>query len=106
MYNANYHFSSGSSAVISRKLYITILFGILCYSVIRSYLKYKAEPTAFEETEVEYEATFPSMTFCSRKTDGKMDNYTDFKDVMDALHHAEKHDFAARIEWWGKGLQT
>ena len=105
MHNAHHHFSSGS-AVISRKLYITILFGVLCYSVIRSYLKYQAEPTAFEETEVENEATFPSMTFCSRKTDGKMDNYTDFKDLMDALHHAEQHDFAARIEWWGKGVET
>ena len=106
MYNAYHNLGSASGLALPRKLYITILFALLCYSVIRSYLKYKSEPTAFEETEIDYEATFPSMTFCSRKTDGQMDNYTNFEDIMKTLDHAEQHDFKGMIEWWGKGVQT
>ena len=90
---------------IYRKVVACVLFCIVCYCFVKSFWNYKAEPTAFEETEVEHEAIFPSMTICSRKIDGKMDNYTDFQDIKKSLDHARQFDYEALIEWWGKGVE-
>ena len=91
---------------LSRKVYIACLFGVLSYSIIRSYLIMLSEPTTFEEFEVPYASTFPSFTICSRKNDGKMDNFTDFNDINKQMNIIKDSGFGARFEHWGKGVTT
>ena len=90
---------------ISRQLYISILFCCLTYSIINSYVKLQNEPTAFEEHEVEYKGSFPSFTICPRSNDGSMDNFTNFKDVMDLLESFKEISFQANFTIGGKGVE-
>ena len=68
---------------ISKKLYISCLLVALLYSVITSYLFILEEPTSFDETEIAFEASFPSLTICRRQW--CVDNLITFLDLMEEI---------------------
>ena len=71
-----------------RKLYMCCLFGWFLFEVIISYMNVLEEHTSYEENEKEFYATFPSVTICPREE--KLDNFTTFDDVMEAIELFDK----------------
>ena len=89
---------------VTRRIFIAILLTFLLVLTYISYCKTLSEPTAFEEAEVEHQAIFPSFTICPR-ADGVMDNFTNFKDVMEALEYFKQNGFEANFHTAGKGVE-
>ena len=89
---------------VTRRIFIAILLTFLLVLTYISYRKTLSEPTAFEEAEVEHQAIFPSFTVCPR-ADGVMDNFTNFKDVMEALEYFKQNGFEANFHTAGKGVE-
>ena len=89
---------------VTRRIFIAILLTFLLVLIYISYRKTLSEPTAFEEAEVEHQAIFPSFTICPR-ADGVMDNFTNFKDVMEALEYFKQNGFEANFHTAGKGVE-
>ena len=78
---------------LSKQMYIGMLVLIFMYSIIMSYLHVLEEPTAFEETELEFHATFPSFTLCKRSW--SMDGYTSFDNATQAIN-----DYYDQLNIW------
>ena len=89
---------------VTRRIFIAILLTFLLVLTYISYRKTLSEPTAFEEAEVEHQAIFPSFTICPR-ADGVMDNFTNFKDVMEALEYFKQNGIEANFHTAGKGVE-
>ena len=59
------------------------------------------EPSTFETSEVDNEATIPSLTICPRQY--ILDEFTKIEDVMEAINEAKNGTFKGRIKREGKG---
>ena len=86
----------------SKKLYIFVLTIIFAYNIFRSYLNVLEEPTTFEESNLKYSASFPSVTFCIR-LNGK-DNYTTFNDLKKDVEQF-KGFFKSDYKIYGKNVK-
>ena len=75
-----------------RKIYLGCLVCTFLYTIIRSYLNVLDEPTTFEETEVKYHSTFPSITICPKQR--KQDDYKTFSDLVKAIDNFKERTFA------------
>ena len=63
-----------------KTLYVLCLFFVFSYSITKSVLHFLEEPTSFEENELEYSSTFPSLTLCFRQFEP--DNFSTFQEIM------------------------
>ena len=86
----------------SKYLYISILAIAFIYHAFRSYFKILEEQTTFEETELKYAATFPSVTFCLRLP--LQDNYTTFEDLTEDVEGFKEYFQLAQYKIFGKGV--
>ena len=86
----------------SKYLYISILAIAFIYHAFRSYFKILEEQTTFEETELKYAATFPSVTFCLRLP--LQDNYTTFEDLTEDVEGFKGYFQIAQYKIFGKGV--
>ena len=66
-----------------KKLYASCLLVAFLYSIITSYLFILEEPTSFDETEIAFEASFPSLTICRRQWTA--DNLITFLNLMEEI---------------------
>ena len=86
---------------LPNKLYIFVLIIILIYTTFRSYFNVLKEPTSFEESNLKYSASFPSVTYCLRLN--AKDNYTTFNDLKKDVEQF-KEFFKSDYKIYGKGV--
>lgn len=86
-----------------KRLYVLSLTILLCYNLTLSLHRVLVEePTTFEETELKFVASFPSVTFCLRNDD--LDDFQNFSDINVAIDRF-KEQFQAHIMINGKGVK-
>ena len=73
--------------ISAKKAYILFLLVVLIYSVLQALIHVLEEPTSFEETELESEASFPCVTICVR---GQSDANS-FDDVMQRIEELQSN---------------
>ena len=76
----------------SRKIFRAFLICTFMFTIIRSYINVLNEPTAFEETEKRYHATFPSITICPRQWE--KDTHKAFDGLMKAIENLKARTYA------------
>ena len=87
-----------------KSLYILCLFFVFAYSIIKSLLYFLEQPTTFEENELEYSSSFPSLTLCFRQFEP--DNFTTFQDIMQRIQDVETGGFIdGLLVITGKGVK-
>ena len=86
---------------LPNKLYIFVLIIILTYTTFRSYFNVLKEPTSFEESNLKYSASFPSVTYCLRLN--AKDDYTTFNDLKKDVEQF-KEFFKSDYKIYGKGV--
>ena len=74
-----------------KTLYVICLFFVFSYSITKSVLHFLEEPTSFEENELEYSSTFPSLTLCFRQFEP--DNFSTFKEIMQKIEDIETEGY-------------
>ena len=87
-----------------RKVYLIVLLVAFLYSIGRSLMNVLEEPTTIEETVLNHNASFPSLTFCVRDT--QPDNLTTFTELIDQLTKFFENKVSAKLSMYGKGLKT
>ena len=85
-----------------RKVYLIVLLVAFLYSIGRSLMNVLEEPTTIEETVLNYNASFPGLTFCVR--DEEPDNLTTFTELHDQLNTFFDNKVTAWLVQYGKGL--
>ena len=62
-----------------------LLYTLLIYVLINALMLWISEPTTFEETIVENEAYYPSLTICPNEFNQTNDTFETFEDVMNEI---------------------
>ena len=104
-YATEFSYNILHKAMISVKsLYILCLFFVFAYSIIKSLLYFLEQPTTFEENELEYSSSLPSLTLCFRQFEP--DNFTTFQDIMQRIQDVETGGFIdGLLVITGKGVK-
>ena len=86
-----------------KRLYLLSLTVVLFYNLALSLHRVLVtEPTTFEETELSFVASFPSITICPRN--GEHDAFRNFSDINDAIEKF-RTESKAHIIMGGKGVK-
>ena len=62
-----------------------LLYALLIYVLCNALIVWSSEPTAFEETIIENDAYYPSVTICPNRFGQTNDTFETFEDIMEEI---------------------
>ena len=88
-----------------RMLYIGILSGLFIYNATHSFLYMLTEPTVFEESELENNASMPSFTICPFTSSQDLFEFSTFENIMDRITGLKEIKPKVKAEIGGGSLE-